>query len=210
MTSGVRYLNGHPLTSLRASFSGGVHFPTCSLYDSVELPTAKVSYVAENLKKTRLVNTKEYKYQQAQLCAEGLTWSNAIASPSAAEKQLPDNIQGTVVLHVPEKLIQVFPFPFLLPVYSASFQNKIRNYLPNAGWTLDAKGSSIIVIILTSVHSVLFFCDPLPPPKSVLWKCWFGITHIKMAVRHKPTFEISPCRCMRTFAKFNCWQMKHN
>ena len=67
------------------------------------------------------------------------------------------------------------------------------------------KGSSIIVTIFTSVHSVLFFVTPSPPPKSVLWKCWF-----KMAVGHKPTFEISPRRCMSTFAKFNWWQLKHN
>ena len=34
-----------------------------------------------------------------------------------------------------------------------------------------SKGSSIIVIIFTSVHSVLFFVTPSPPPKSVLSKC---------------------------------------
>ena len=32
----------------------------------------------------------------------------------------------------------------------------------------NSKGSSIIVIIFTSVHSILFFVTPSPPPKSVL------------------------------------------
>ena len=46
----------------------------------------------------------------------------------------------------------------------------VRNYETNLFRTVSAddKGSSIIVIIFTSVHSVLFFVTPSPPPKSVL------------------------------------------
>ena len=43
------------------------------------------------------------------------------------------------------------------------------------------------------------FCDPLPPSQK---------RTLKMLIQndrgHKPTFEISPRRCMRTFAMFNC------
>ena len=72
-----------------------------------------------------------------------------------------------------------------------SFARLIVQFSP-----LMNKGSSIIVIIFTSVHSVLFFVTP--SQKRTL----------KMLIQngrdHKPTFEISPRRCMRTFAKFNC------
>ena len=81
------------------------------------------------------------------------------------------SILGPLLLLIYMNDINKFSSSFKTILYSddttlveklSNFENKNSN---------DCKGSSRIVIIFTSVHSVLFFVTPSPPPKSVLLKC---------------------------------------
>ena len=66
------------------------------------------------------------------------------------------------------------------------------------------QGATVLGVVHNCQHfhertQCTLFCDPLPPSQKRTLKML-----IQNGRGHKPTFEISPRRCMPTFAKYNC------